>query len=201
MVGTALRHFIERAIDAQAADLDRGFPASFDWQRLCRDAPRMAESVTEGAFDASDPEMAEALQAQVDVAFRVAHVTALAVLCVAEEWVDDPEAVLDGFGQPAEDEEEEHFGVLASELLGPAEQYLHDEETQLDDRGYELQRLFAEAWPLASEHLVLSGLFGEVDGSDVEPAAAELHPLLAAAGRLATLLAALRWLARYPEAE
>ena len=40
----------------------------------------------------------------------------------------------------------------------------------------------------------------ELEDAEVEPAVEALHPFLAAAGRLATLLAALRWMARYPEA-
>lgn len=200
MVGSALRHYIERAIDDQAATLDDTFPTCFDWHRMCRDAPLMAGKVAEGEIDATDPETVETIQAQADVAMRITHVVALAVLTAAEEHIDDPEAALAGFGEPTPDEEEERFAVLAAEVLGPAEAFFQDEEIELDDRGVEVHRLFGRAWPLASEYLMLSGLFGEHEGSEVEPAHEAVHPILAAMGRMAVLLATLRWMARYPDA-
>lgn len=196
----ALRHFLERAIDRHAATLDAAFPPCFDWQALCRDAPAMVERASEGAFDAADPATAETLVAQADVAFRIAHVAALAVLCVAEDRSGDPEGDLETFAAAPEDREEEDFALLVAEVLGPAEAFLQDPEVDLDERGVEAQRLFAEAWPLASELLVLSGLFGPVEGSDVPPAEEAAVPVLAALGRLAVLLAVLRWMARYPDA-
>ena len=200
MVGSALRHFLERAIDDHAATLDDAFPTCFDWHRMCRDAPLMAERATQGAIDASDTETAETIQAQADVALRITHVVAIAVLCAAEDHVEDPGAALEAFGEPSDDEEEERFRVLAGEVLGPAEAFFQDETVDLDERGVEVHRLFGRAWPLASEYLMLSGLFGPVEGNDIEPAAEEVQPILAAMGRMAVLLAALRWMARYPDA-
>ncbi|MDF1701856.1 MAG: hypothetical protein P1V36_11925 [Planctomycetota bacterium] len=200
MVGSALRHFLEHAIDEHAATLDDAFPPCFDWHRICREAPLMAERVSEGAVDASDLETAETVQAQADVAVRITHVVALAVLCAAEDHIADPEAALEAFGEAPEEDEEERFAVLAAEVLGPAEAFFQDETVALDDRGVEAHRFFALAWPLASEYLMLSGLFGEVEGSDVEPAHESIHPVLAALARLAVLLATMRWMARYPRA-
>ena len=200
MVGSALRHFLERAIDDQAATLDDTFPSCFDWQRMTLDAPLMAERVADSQIDASDPEVAATIQAQADVAIRITHVVALAVLCAAEDHITDPEDALDAFGRPTPDEEEERFAELAAEVLGPAEAFLHDETVELDDRGVEVQRLFGRAWPLASEYLMLSGLFGKIEDGEVEPADPAVHPILAAMGRMAVLLAALRWMARYPDA-
>lgn len=202
MVGSALRHFIERAIDDHAATLDDSFPGCFDWQRLCLDAPAMAAQVAgDGdALDLTDPETVELVQAQANVAMRITHVVGLAVLCVAEDVVEDPEAVLASFGHAPDEEEEERFAVLAAEVLGPAEAFFQDETVPLDDRGVEVHRLFGKAWPLASEYLMISGLFGPVEGTDVEPAHETVHPVLAAMGRMAVLLATLRWMARYPGA-
>ena len=195
----ALRHFLERAIDRHAARLDDAFPGCFDWHALCADAPAMTARASEGAFDEGDPEAAGVLVAQADVAFRIAHVAGLAVLCVAEDRIGDPDAELEAFGQGTEDEEEEAFGVLAAEVLGPAEAFLHDPEVELDERGVEVQRLFAACWPLAAEYLALSGLFGDVTDSEVPPAEEVAFPVLSSIGRLAVLLAVLRWMARYPD--
>ncbi len=200
MTSSALHRFLEHAVDTHAARLDDAFPTCFQWQRLCQDAPAMAEAASGGALDASDMELAETIRAQTDVAFRVTHVTALAVLCAAEPHIQDPEATLDTFGEPPGDEEEERFAVLAAEVLGPAEEFLHEPATPLDERGIEAQRLYGVAWPLASEFLALSGLFGDVDDQEVEPAHEAVHPILAGTGRIAVLLAAMRWMARYPDA-
>ncbi len=200
MVGSALRHYLEHAIDTQAASLDGAFPPCFDWQRMIRDAPAMAERASAGAIDAAHPEVSEMIQAQASVAFRISHVVALAVLTAAEEHIDDPQDALEEFASQPEDDEEERFAVLAAEVLGPAEEFFHDPEVELDERGVEAHRLFAKAWPLSSEYLTLSGLFGEVEGNDIEPAHPEVHPILAAMGRMAVLLATLRWMARYPDA-
>lgn len=160
----------------------------------------MAEQASEGVLDVSDLTLAETIREQTDVAFRVTHVTALAVLCAAEPHVADPEATLDSFGVAPEDDEEDRFALLASEVLGPAEEFLHDPEVPLDERGVEAQRLYGLAWPLASEFLALSGLFGEVEDGEIEPAHEAVHPILAGTGRIAVLLATLRWMARYPDA-
>lgn len=200
MVGSALRYFLERAIDEQAATLDDTFPACFDWQRLCLDTPLMAAQISDGRIDAQDPETAETIRAQAEVAMRITHVVALAVLSAAEDHIDDPESAFDAFGEPTPEEEEERFAVLAAEVLGPAEAFFQDETVALDERGVEVHRLFGRAWPLASEFLMISGLFGEVEDSGVEPADEAVHPILAAVGRMAVLLATLRWMARYPDA-
>ena len=200
MVGSALRHFLERAIDEYAATLDDAFPACFDWQRMCHDAPAMVAQVAEEPIDVSDPETSDMITAQANVAMRITHVVALAVLCAAEEHISDPEGALEAFGEPTGEEEEERFAVLAAEVLGPAEAFFHDPSVELDDRGVEVHRLFGRAWPLASEFLMISGLFGEVEGTEVEPAVEAVQPILAAMGRMAVLLAALRWMARYPDA-
>ena len=203
----AFLHFLERAVDRHAARMDDAFPACFDWHALCRDAPAMtarasAEAGAEagaGAIDEGDIETSEMLVAQADVAFRIAHIAALAVLCVAEDRRGDPDAELEAFGDGTEEEEEDAFAVLASEVLGPAEAFLHDAEVELVDRGVEVQRLLAICWPMAAEYLALTGLFGDVPESEVPPAPEAAFPILSAIGRLGALLAILRWMARYPD--
>jgi hypothetical protein len=201
MTSAALRHYVDRVLDRHAASLDASFPGGFDWRRLCRDAPGMAERATGGRFDAEDLGRAHALQSRAEALFGLAHLAALAILCATLEDEPDPEAAFEAFARPPDDEEEERFEVLAAEVLGPVEESLEDEDVALDPRGIDARDLFTRVWPAVAQLVEESGLLTEVESDlsadDVEAA----RPVLAALARVAAILAALRWLAEYPDLE
>ena len=201
MSSSALEHFLEHALAAHAPTLEHSFPACFDWMRLVRDTPALAERASGGRFDALDRVRAHHLQDQADAVFRTAHTIALGVICAADDETADPEEVLDRFDDVPEEEEEERFEVLVSEVLGPAEAFLVDPEVELDARGVHVQRLHGLAWPYVAEYVARLRVLAESDdlGASVTDgdcdSEAEYGVLLALA-RVATLLACLRWMAQ-----
>ncbi len=194
MSTSALQHFLEHALEVHAPVLERSFPGCFDWARMCRDAPALVERASEGRFDASDSGASHHLQEQADAVFRTAHTIALGVFCAADDDTVDPEDVLDRFDRPPEDEVEERFEVLVSEVLGPAEAFLVDPEVMVDERGVEVLRLHGVAWPHVAEYVARLGILLGAD--DAPPVSDEAYGVLMALARVATLLAALRWMAQ-----
>lgn len=201
MTTSALLHFIEHALEEQAPRLEDSFPHCFDWQRLCEDAPAMAEQMSAGSddeFDATDSILAHRLQDEADAMFRTAHTVGLAVMCAADDRTADPEDAMERFGHLPEDEVEEHFEQLVVEVLGPAEAFFADPEVVLDERAVEVHRLHALAWPHVAEYIARLDVLFEVQ--DEEEAGKPLlpestHGVLMALARVAVLLAALRWMA------
>ena len=193
MTTSALQHFLEHALEVHAPAIEHSFPSVFDWQRLVRDTPALVERASEGRFDVGDSFATHRLQDQADAVFRTAHTVALGVICAADDETADPEAVLDRFDDPPDDEVEEAFEVLVSEVLGPAEAFLSDADVMLDERGLETQRLHMLVWPHVSEYVARLGI---LLGADDEPAPdEEAYGVLMALARVAALLACLRWMA------
>jgi len=196
MSSSALEHFLEHALAAHAPFLEHSFPACFDWMRLVRDVPGLAERASAGGFDALDRVRAHGLQEQADAVFRTAHTVALGVICAADDETADPEDVLDRFDDAPEDEEEQRFELLVSEVLGPAEAFLSDPEVELDARGVHVQRLHALAWPYVAEYVARLQVLAEDADDDFGSGSAEAeHGVLLALARVAALLACLRWMA------
>lgn len=199
MTSAALRHYVGHVLERHAGGLDAAFPGGFDWRRLCRDAPAMVQQASEGRFDADDLGRAHALQARAEALFGLAYLAALAMLSATLEDEPDPEAAFEVFARPPGDEEEERFAVLAAEVLGPLEESFEDADVRLDERGVDARDLFGRVWPTVVQLIDESALLVEVEtdlsAEDVEAA----RPVLASLARVAALLAALRWMAEYPD--
>ncbi len=181
-----------------APTLDHAFPGCFDWRRLCRDTPAMLERATAGAFDASDATRAHAIQKRAEAVFRTAHVATLAVRGAMDAGEVDPDAMLDAFGESPGEEEEDRFEARVVESLDAVEASFEDDEVELDDRGLEVRNIVAVTWSHVHEFLEQNEALEP--GSDPETAEAlgAARPVLLALVRVAAILAALRWLARYP---
>lgn len=202
MTSSALRHYVGRAIETLAPRLESAFPACFDWPRLCRDTPAVAERSSAGVFDAADATAAHEIQDRSDALFRLAHVALLAVLSAVDPSVEDPDAALAAFGIAPDDEEEQRFEVLALEVLDAVEESFEDEGVDLDERGAAVRELVVRGWDAVQEIVDDSGLLARTDGDgEEEDAEACARSVLGAIVRLAVVLAAMRWLARYPDAD
>jgi hypothetical protein len=194
MSGAALRRFVDRALEKHGRTLDAWFPGSFDWRALCADAPDMARRAAVGREEdgLEDDELEEAAEGT----FRLAHVSALAALAVAAEGDADPYTLLERLTTPPRDEAEERFEALAERALGPVEESLGGVEVALDADGSRAEALAAAAWPavepVVAEHLESLERMGE----DVPDAA---RGVLVGVARVATILAAFRWMAAASE--
>jgi hypothetical protein len=197
----ALRHFVERALGVYAPVFEEGFPSCFDWERLLHHAPAMVEQTGGGSDDGADRSWAVAVQTYAEQVFRAAHVAALALLVAQapdEATDEDPESVLDRFARPTEDDVEERFAELAERVLGPLEESLGGADTRLDESGAIAHDLFESIWPETEAVLVEveAHAAGEEDLSSPET-----KSVLASLGRVAAILAVLRWMASLPPAD
>ena len=192
----ALRHFMERALGVHAPELESAFPGCFDWQQLCADAPAMVEQAG-GSSDGSERTWSMAIRRWADEMFRASHVATLAVLAASSED-EDPEAALDHFQTAPDDDEEDRFEHYLNTTLGPIESSLGGEDVKLDGRGEIGRAFFEEAWPQIEP--VLADVEARVL-EDEDVAGEEVLTVLVALARVASILAVLRWMAAFPDAD
>ena len=192
----ALRHFIERALGVNAPALEDGFPGCFDWQALCRDAPALVEQAGGGSSDGSERSWSVSVRRWADEMFRAAHTATLAVLAASAED-EDPESVLDRFQEAPEDDEEDRFETYVGDTLGRIETSLGGEDVDLDLRAELGRAFFEEAWPQ------IEPVLAEIEArvlEDEDVAGEETVTVLLALARVASILAVLRWMAAFPDA-
>lgn len=194
----ALRHFLAHAVETHGPGLDRAFPGCFDWRRLCRDTPVMLERATRGAFDTSDAARVHLIQERAEAIFRTAHVATLAVRSAMDAGDVDPDALLDGLATPPDEDEEDRFEARVVDSLDAVESSFEDDEVELDRGGLEIRNLVAVTWAPVHELLEENEALEPVPDSDHADAIRAARPVLLALIRVAAILAAIRWLARYP---
>lgn len=186
-MSSALKHFLEHTAAEDLPRFQDWFPPCFDWRRLCRDVPVMAERAglqipTEVGDEHEIEQMAQAV-------FSAAHLFTLAVLA-AGSGDDDPRALLDHLTRPPSEEEEEMFEALVAENLQAVDMTLGGEEAEGGDPEVVPRALglVEVSWP-AVEHLLMS------DEAKIFERAGPIAAVLGALCRVAAALAAFRWLA------
>lgn len=194
----ALRHFVERALGVHAPRFEDGFPGCFDWRGLCRDTPALVERAGGGSSDGADRSWSAGVQERADAVFRFAHTVALAVLCASNEDEEDPEALLDAFAEPPDDDEEDRFGDLVVDVLEPLERNLADESVLLKGAAETARELFDRVWPPIPQMLAELEAQREEGDDEDEAAQDEEWSVLLALARVAVILAVLRWMASRP---
>ena len=202
MSAGTLRHVVEHALEKHLAGFDDWFPAVFDWQRLCIDAPELVRRLAQGRVedDAPEGEAWDDLTPEVDLVeaaeatFAAAYVGALAGIALAVEDERDPDFLIAHLAQPLEEAEEAPFEALAVGSLAAVERGLAGQGEALDEDGPEgLAASLAEAaWPgveVALEHV---SIFDPDEGPELPSA---VKQVLGGVARVAAILAAFRWLA------
>jgi hypothetical protein len=187
MNSTALRHLVERAAATHGERFPEWFPESFEWADLCRDAPAMADRLGRRERSEEADRRIESLAAAV---FRAAYLAGLSVLAARAESEEDPETIVGRLARPLDEEEQEVFTRLAEGELAGVESALGDETEapELSPDGVEGLRLVGVAWPPTA------ALVGEAVGTAAAAGGPEAR-VLGGIARVATILAAFRWLA------
>ena len=186
-MGTALKHFLERAAGDHLGSFDLWFPGCFDWRALCADVPAMLEAsglpvpATEG--DTTD------LVTTAGAVFRAGHLFTLVVLAAAAEGQRDPQEVLDHLTGRLDEDEEAHFEESAATVLGDVEELLLEgDDAAAGAVAHRAADLVRASWP-AVEHLL-----GSDEGRLFERSG-EAASILWSVARVGAILAALRWIA------
>lgn len=189
-VSSALQHFLERAAAERLPSFDAWFPSTFDYQRLCAELPAMA-AATGTPFPPESGDESD-LEPMVRAVFRGAHLITLAVLAAGADAAVDPETLLDHLTEAPGEEEEEAFTALADDALAAVEEDLAGGPGAApadDPDAVERAAALFRATAAAVEHVLSSdpGRFFE--------RAASAAPALWALVRVASILAAFRWMA------
>jgi hypothetical protein len=207
MSAGTLRHVVENAWARRGDDFAAWFPAVFDWQSLCADAPSMARRVSRGETgDAGESDHEDGDQDEgglvpeldlVEVAedvFAHAYVGALVGIALVVDDERDPDLLVERLAEPLSEEEEPRFEALTAKCLEPTERVLAGQVEAPDERNAEAAAalLVEGAWP--GVETALEGLpgFGDDDGPELPD---EVRQVLAGVARVAAILAAFRWLA------
>lgn|GEM_PF-5595411 len=195
-----LRHVVENALVKHLDGFGAWFPAGFDWQHLCSDAPEMARRLTTGSLEeeqalGEEGDLAPELDL-VEIAeqtFAFAYVGALAGIALAVEDARDPDLLVERLTAPLAESEEERFDELASNSLGSVERSLAGQGEPFDEDSLEglATTLTDAAWP--GVEVALEGVDAFNPESETEPPPA-VRRVLGGVARVAAILAAFRWL-------
>jgi hypothetical protein len=199
-----LRHVVENAWARRGDDFAAWFPAVFDWQSLCADAPSMARRVARGepgeAPEPDDDPDEGGLVPELDLVelaedvFAHAYVGALVGIALVVDDERDPDLLVERLAEPLSEEEEPRFEALAARCLESTERVLAGRVEAPDERNAEAAAalLVEGAWP--GVETALEGLpgFGADDGPELPDG---VRQVFAGVARVAAILAAFRWLA------